>query len=64
MLVCSVCGSRWNERAVPARALVVGECPLCEGELVPPAAGSPDDAEPVHGDVARELRAHLLGVGA
>jgi hypothetical protein len=65
MLVCATCGSRWEEDARPATTLPPAICPLCEGALVafdePPFDDGP---EPVHADVARTLRAHLLGVGA
>ena len=64
MLVCATCGSRWDEHARLARTLPAAACPICEGALVeldaPPLHGD----EPVHADVARVLRAHLLGVGA
>jgi len=39
-------------------------CSLCEGELVELDDARLDDPEPVHGDAARVLREHLLGVGA
>ena len=39
-------------------------CPLCEGALVDLDDAPLGDAEPVHANVARVLRAHLLGVGA
>jgi hypothetical protein len=60
MLVCATCASRWDEDARPPTA----HCPLCEGSLVELDAATLDDAEPVHADVARVLREHLLGVGA
>jgi hypothetical protein len=63
MLVCATCGSRWDEDARPTTMLPAAVCPLCEGALV--ELDEPlDDAEPVHADVARVLREHLLGVGA
>jgi hypothetical protein len=64
MLVCSTCGSRWDEDARPATLLPTAACPLCEGALVELDEAPLDDAEPVHADVARVLREHLLGVGA
>jgi hypothetical protein len=64
MLVCVTCGSRWDEDARPATTFPVTGCPLCEGALVDLAGAQLDDAEPVHGDVARVLCQHLLGVGA
>jgi hypothetical protein len=63
MLVCATCGSRWNEDARPATTLPAAVCPLCEGALVD-LDDAPLDDEPVHADVARVLRQHLLGVGA
>ena len=44
--------------------LAAGTCPLCEGELVELERPALDDPAPVHADVARVLREHLLGVGA
>jgi hypothetical protein len=64
MLVCATCGSRWDEDARPATTLPVAVCPICEGALVEVDAAPLDDGEPVHADVARVLREHLLGVGA
>jgi hypothetical protein len=64
MLVCATCGSRWDADARPASSLPPTVCPLCEGALVDLDEGPLDDAEPVHADVARVLREHLLGVGA
>ena len=64
MLVCATCGSRWDEDARPATSLPPTVCPLCEGALVELDDAPLDDAEPVHGDVARVLCEHLLGVGA
>jgi hypothetical protein len=64
MLVCATCGSGWDEAAGPATTFVAALCPLCEGALVDLDEATLDDAEPVHSDVARVLREHLLGVGA
>ena len=64
MLVCSTCGSRWDEQARPARMLPAAVCPLCEGELVELDGAPLDVPEPVHADAARVLCQHLLGVGA
>jgi hypothetical protein len=64
MLVCATCGGRWNEDARPATTLPAAVCPLCEGSLVALDEAPPAGPEPVHADVARVLRAHLLGVGA
>ena len=64
MLVCATCGSRWDEDARPAVTFAAAACPLCEGELVELDDAPLDGGEPVHADVARSLREHLLGVGA
>ncbi|MEA2275533.1 MAG: hypothetical protein QOC78_493 [Solirubrobacteraceae bacterium] len=64
MLACATCGSRWDEQALSAATFVTPECPLCGGELRELGADPPDDTAPVHADVARTLREHLLGVGA
>ena len=64
MLVCATCGSRWYEDARLATTLPAALCPMCEGDLVELGDAPLDDGEPVHADVARVLRAHLLGVGA
>ena len=64
MLVCATCGSRWDEDARPTTTLPAAVCPLCEGALVELDDAPRDDTEPVHGDVARVLCDHLLGVGA
>ena len=64
MLVCAICGSRWDEDARPTTTLPAAVCPLCEGVLVELDDAPHDDTEPVHADVARVLRDHLLGVGA
>ena len=64
MLICATCGSRWDEAARPAMTFLAAVCPLCEGALVDLDDAPLGDAEPVHADVARVLRAHLLGVGA
>jgi hypothetical protein len=64
MLVCTTCGSRWDERAPASATFEAAECPQCGGEPVALGQAPPDDATPVHGDVARTLREHLLGVGA
>jgi hypothetical protein len=64
MLVCATCGSRWDEDARPATTFPPAVCPLCEGSLVALDDAPLGDGEPVHADVARVLRAHLLGVGA
>jgi hypothetical protein len=64
MLVCATCGSRWDKDARPATTLPAAVCPLCEGALIELDEASLDDPEPVHADVARQLREHLLGVGA
>ena len=64
MLVCATCGSRWDEDARPTTTLPAAVCPLCEGVLVELDDAPRDDTEPVHADVARVLRDHLLGVGA
>jgi hypothetical protein len=37
---------------------------MCEGVLVELDEAPLDNGEPVHADVARVLREHLLGVGA
>ena len=64
MLVCATCGSRWDEDARPATTLPSAVCPMCEGALVAVDEPPFDGPEPVHADVARTLREHLLGVGA
>jgi hypothetical protein len=64
MLVCATCGSRWNGDVRLATALPSAVCPMCEGALVAVDEPPFDGPEPVHADVARTLRAHLLGVGA
>jgi hypothetical protein len=64
MLVCATCGGRWGDVARPATTLPTGVCPLCEGALEVLDAAPAGGPEPVHADVARVLRAHLLGVGA
>jgi hypothetical protein len=64
MLVCATCGSLWDERAAPAMTFTREACPLCDGELHKLDTARRDDSEPVHADVARVLREHLLGVGA
>jgi hypothetical protein len=64
MLVCATCGSRWDEDARPATTLPAAVCPICEGTLVELDEAPLDGGEPVHADVARVLREHLLGVGA
>jgi hypothetical protein len=64
MLICATCGSRWDEHAGPATTFVAADCPLCGGELLALEGATLDDSEPVHADVARVLREHLLGVGA
>jgi hypothetical protein len=64
MLVCTTCGSRWDEHSGPAARFAEADCPLCGGELALLDRAPLDDPEPVHGDVARVLREHLLGVGA
>jgi hypothetical protein len=64
MLVCATCGGRWDEDARPATTLPAALCPLCGGVLVGLDDTPPDGPEPVHADVARVLREHLLGVGA
>lgn len=64
MLSCATCGSRWDEVARAARTFPTAACPLCEGALVELGEPLLDDAAPVHGDVARVLCEHLLGVGA
>jgi hypothetical protein len=64
MLVCETCGSRWDEHAGPATTFVSADCPLGGGELLELDDAPLDDSEPVHADVARTLREHLLGVGA
>jgi hypothetical protein len=64
MLVCATCGSRWDEHAGPATTFTAADCPLCGGELRELDGPPGDDSEPVHADVARVLREHLLGVGA
>jgi hypothetical protein len=64
MLVCATCGSRWDEDARLATTLPAALCPMCEGDFVELGEAPLDDREPVHADVARVLRAHLLGVGA
>jgi hypothetical protein len=64
MLVCVTCGSRWDEHAGPATTFEEADCPLCGGALVDFEDAPPDDSRPVHADVARVLREHLLGVGA
>ncbi|MGZ6709297.1 MAG: hypothetical protein ACXVFN_20440 [Solirubrobacteraceae bacterium] len=64
MLVCATCGSRWDEGGPLATALPAAVCPMCEGALVDLDEAPLDHGEPVHADVARVLRPHLLGVGA
>jgi len=66
VLVCSTCGSRWDETAAPAIDLAAPVCPFCEGSLVagPRITRVSDDAEPVHADVGAQLCEHLLDVGA
>ena len=64
MLVCATCGSRWDEDARLATMLPAALCPMCEGVLVELDEAPLGDGERVHADVARVLRAHLLGVGA
>jgi hypothetical protein len=64
MLVCATCGSRWDEDARLAAMLPAALCPMCEGVLVVLNEAPLGDGERVHADVARVLRAHLLGVGA
>jgi hypothetical protein len=64
MLVCATCGSRWDEDARLAAMLPAAVCPICEGALVELEQAPLHGREPVHADVARVLRAHLLGVGA
>jgi len=64
MLVCATCGSRWDEDARLATTLPAAVCPMCEGALVKLDDARLDRGEPVHADVARVLRAQLLGVGA
>ncbi|HEX6745509.1 MAG TPA: hypothetical protein VF087_14880 [Solirubrobacteraceae bacterium] len=64
MLVCATCGSRWDEDARLATTLPASCCPMCEGAFVELGEAPLDNGEPVHADVARVLRAHLLGVGA
>jgi hypothetical protein len=64
MLVCATCGSRWDEDARLAATLPAALCPMCEGVLVELDEAPLSDGEPVHADVARTLREHLLGVGA
>jgi transcription initiation factor IIE alpha subunit len=64
MLVCVTCGSRFDADARPAAISATGACPLCGDALVEVEASPGDASEPVHADVARRLREHLLGVGA
>ena len=64
MLVCATCGSRWDEDARLATMLPAALCPMCEGVFVELDEAPLGDGERVHADVARVLRAHLLGVGA
>jgi hypothetical protein len=64
MLVCATCSSRWDEHSGPAARSAEADCPLCGGELILHDRAPLDAPEPVHGDVARVLREHLLGVGA
>jgi Zn-finger nucleic acid-binding protein len=66
MLVCATCGSRWDEDARLATTLPAALCPMCEGVLVELGEAPLDEGErePIHADVARVLREHLLGVGA
>ena len=64
MLVCATCVSRWNEDARLATTLPAAVCPMCEGALVELDDAPLDGGKPVHADVARVLRAQLLGVGA
>lgn len=64
MLVCATCGSGWDEDALLAKTLPAAACAMCEGALVELHEAPLDHGEPVHADVARVLRAHLLGVGA
>jgi hypothetical protein len=64
MLMCATCGSRWDQHAGPATAFADADCPMCGGELLELVGVPLDNSEPVHADVARVLREHLLGVGA
>lgn len=64
MLICATCGSRWDEDARLTTMLPAAVCPMCEGALVELDEAPLDDGEPVHADVARQLREQLLGVGA
>ena len=64
MLVCATCGSRWDEDGRLATTLPAALCPMCEGVLVELDDAPLGNGEPVHADVARMLREHLLGVGA
>ena len=64
MLVCATCGSRWDEDARLATMLPAALCPMCEGVFDVLDEAPLGDGERVHADVARVLRAHLLGVGA
>jgi hypothetical protein len=64
MLVCATCSSRWDEHSDPAARFAEADCPLCGGELVLHDRAPLDALGPVHADVARLLREHLLGVGA
>jgi hypothetical protein len=64
MLVCATCGSRWDDGARLATMVPAAVCPMCESALVELDEAPADHREPVHADVARVLRAHLLGVGA
>jgi hypothetical protein len=63
MLKCDTCASRWDEGPAAFAAPPGDECPLC-GELRDAGAVAREGAEPVRGDVARTLRARLLGIGA
>lgn len=62
MLMCATCGSRWDQQTLIR--LSAADCPVCEGELVEHDEPGFDAPEPVHADMARTLREHLLGVGA
>ena len=64
MLMCATCGSRWDQDAGPATRFADADCPMCGGELLELVGVALEGSEPVHADVARVLREHLLGVGA
>ncbi len=64
MLMCATCSSRWDRHVGPTTTVGGADCLLCGGKLLELVGVPLDGSEPVHADVARVLREHLLGVGA